>query len=169
MLWGEVPATEFEQLVSAVKNRMLDFALRIEVENPDAGEALPNTRPIPTEKVQPLVQNTFFGPIGNVAQHSEHFNQTASVEIQIEDISRLVAELTAHIDELNLDARQRQRAEVQIAALKTEISGTPDPAIVRQAGRTLRNIIEGAIGSLLATAATNQDVWQWVHQRLASF
>ena len=37
--WIEVPGYEFEQLTSAVKNRILDFALKIEAENPDAGEA----------------------------------------------------------------------------------------------------------------------------------
>jgi hypothetical protein len=168
-VWGEIPATEFEQLLSAVKNRILDFALKIEAENPEAGEALPNTCPVPTEKLQPLVQNTFYGPVGNVAQHSEHFNQTASMGIRPQDISTLVTELAAHLDELNLDARQKQRAEAQIATLKAELTGDPDPVIVRQAGRTLRNITEGAIGSLLATAATNPLLWQWIHQTLASF
>jgi len=35
--------------------------------------------------------------------------------------------------------------------------------IVKQAGRTLRNILEGAAGSLLATAA-QPTVWAWIHQ-----
>lgn len=92
-----------------------------------------------------------------------------SLGIQPHDLARLVTELTEHLHELNLDSRQRQRAEIQIAALKAEVAGDPDPAIVRQTGRTLRNITEGAIGSLLATAATNPIVWQWIHQTLASF
>jgi hypothetical protein len=76
--------------------------------------------------------------------------------------------LTAHLNELNLDARQRQRAEAQIATLKAELAGDPDFAIVRQAGRTLRNITEGAIGSLLATAA-QPGVWHWIYQQLSNF
>jgi hypothetical protein len=121
--WMEISGGEFEQLVSALKNRILDFVLKIEAENPDAGEALPNTHPVPTEALQPLVQNTFYGPVGNVAQHSEHFNQTASMEIKPQDVSKFVTELTAHIDELNLDARQRQRVEAQIAILNAELAG----------------------------------------------
>jgi hypothetical protein len=39
--------------------------------------------------------------------------------------------------------------------------------VVRQAGRTLRNIIEGAIGSLAATAA-QPAVWHWIQQALST-
>jgi hypothetical protein len=81
-----------------------------------------------------------------------------SLGIQPHDLTRLVTELTEHLDELNLDGRERQRAEVQIAALKVELAGDPDPAMLRQTGRSLRSITEGAIGSLLATAATNPAV-----------
>jgi hypothetical protein len=88
--------------------------------------------------------------------------------IQPSDLTRLVTELTTHLEELGLDARQQQRAEVQIATLKTELAGDPSPEIVRQAGHTIRNITEGAIGSLLATAA-QPAVWQWVHQMLRHF
>ncbi len=92
------------------------------------------------------------------------------IDIQPQYLTRLVTDLTTHLDELNLDARQKQRAEAQIAALRAELAGEePDPAIVRQAGRTLRSITEGAIGSLLATAATQPAVWQWIHDMLASF
>lgn len=167
-VWGEIGRTEFEQLVSAVKNRVLDFALKIETENPDAGEALPSVTPVAKEKVHMIFQNTFQGPVGNVAQNSDHVNQTANIEVQAGDLAKLVAHFTTHLDELNLDARQKQRAEAQIAALKTELDGEADPEIVNQAGRTLRNITEGAIGSLIATAA-QPGVWQWIHHMLANF
>ena len=62
--WMEVPGSKFEQLVSAVKNRILDFVLRIEAENPNAGEAPPNTQPVPKEKLRPLVHNVFYGAVG---------------------------------------------------------------------------------------------------------
>ena len=72
------------------------------------------------------------------------------------------------LDELELDDRQKQRAKAQIAILTTECSGELDRAIVYQAGHTLRNITEGAIGSLLATAA-QPTVWIWIHQMLSKF
>ena len=166
-VWGEISAAEFEQLVSAVKSRVLDLSLKIEAENPDAGEARQNSHPVPQEKLRPLVQNLFYGTVGNVAQHSERFGQTANIGSQPGDLARLVTELTVHLNELNLDVRQKQRAEAQIAALKAELAGDPDPAIVGQAGRTLRNVTEGAIASLLATAV-QPGVWRWIHQTLAN-
>lgn len=166
-VWGEIPVIEFEQLLSAVKNRVLGFSLKIETENPSAGEALPNSQPISKEKLQPLIQNIFYGSVGNFAQNSDHFNQTANSGFQQEDLSRLVKELTQHLDELGLDERGKQRANAQIATLRAELAGEPDPSIVKQAGHTLRNITEGAIGSILATA-TQPTVWLWVHQMLQS-
>jgi hypothetical protein len=72
-----------------------------------------------------------------------------------------------HLNELALDARQKQKAEAQIATLQAQLTDEPDPVIVRQAGRTLRNITEGAIGSLLATAV-QPAVWQWIQQVMAA-
>lgn len=166
--WQVINPAALVGIVDTVRNRILDFVLKIEAENPDAGEALPNSEPVPMEKLQPLVHNVFYGPVGSFAQNSEQFSQTVNVGIQPRDLTRLVTELTKHLDELNLDARQKQRAEAQIAALKVELAGDPDPVFVNQAGRTLRNIMEGAIGSLLATAA-QPTVWQWIHQTLPNF
>ena len=111
----------------------------------------------------------FYAPVGNVAQHSEHFWQTANIEIQSEDLEKLVTEFSKHLSELNLDARQQQRAEAQLAILKTELTGEPDPVIVKQAAHSLRNITENAIASILATAAMQPGVWHWIQQTLASF
>jgi AbiTii-like protein len=166
-VWGEIPGIEFEQLISAVKNRILDFSLKIEAENPDAGEASPNTQPVPKEKLQPLVQNLFYGAVGNIAQNSEHFSQTANIGIQSKDLARLVMEFSGHLDELGLDARQRQKAEAQIATLKAQLTDEPNPIIVKQAGRTLRNVTEGAIGSLLATAV-QPALWHWIQEVMAA-
>jgi hypothetical protein len=94
-------------------------------------------------------------------------NQTVSYGPQdIADLNRLVTEFTSHLGELPIGAQQRQKAEAQIATLKAQLTDEPDPVIIKQAGRTLRNITEGAIGSLLATAATQPTVWAWVIQTM---
>ncbi len=165
--WLEISHSEVEQLLSAVRNRILDLVLKIEAENPEAGEAQLNSRPVPSEKLQQLVHNAFYGPVGSIAQSSEHFSQIASIGIPVQDLTKLVRDMTEHLDELSLDVRQKQRAEAQIATLAAELRGDPDPTIVRQAASTLRNVTEGAIGSLLATAL-QPSVWHWIHQTLTS-
>lgn len=167
-VWAEIPINEFHQLLSAVKNRILDFALKLEAENPDAGEAPPNSAPVAPEKLQPLVQNIFYGSsIGAIAQSSEHFNQTINMQISTQDIAKLAADFASHLHELHLTERQKQRAEAQLAILKTESTADPDLGIVKQAVHTLRSITEGAIGSLVATAA-QPTVWHWIQQMLAT-
>jgi hypothetical protein len=102
-------------------------------------------------------------PVQQAGAHSAQ-HQTVTYGAQdLSDLGRLVNELTLHLDELPIDARQKQKAEAQIATLKAQLTDEPDPVIVKQAGRTLRNIIEGAIGGLLATA-TQPTVWAWVSQ-----
>ena len=165
--WMEISGSEFEQLVSAVKNRILDFVLKIEAENPAAGEAPPNSHPVPEEKLRPLVNN-FFGTIGNVSQNTHHAIQTTSIEIREQgDLARLVREFTDHIDELHLSQREKQRAEAQIATLQAQLTDDPDPLIVGRTISTLRNITEGAIGSLLATAA-QPTIWHWIQQAMTA-
>ena len=85
----------------------------------------------------------------------------------LSDLTHLISELTAHLSELNLDARQQKKAEAQIGTLKAQLTDEADPVILRQAGHTLRGIVEGAIGSLIATA-TEPTVWQWISQVMAT-
>jgi hypothetical protein len=63
---------------------------------------------------------------------------------------------------LPIEAKQRQRAEAQIATIKAQLIDEPDPVIIKQAGRTLRNITEGTIGSLIASGV--QSTWPWIRE-----
>ena len=166
--WQEINPVVLVGIVDTVRNRLLDFVLKIERENPEAGEVGPNIVPVPMEKLQPLVHNIFYGPVGNIAQSSKNFRQVANMGISPEDLSRLVTELTAHLGDLNLSERQIQRAQLQLQAIQTELEGETDSTLVIQAGRTLRNITEGAISSLIATGS-QPAIWHWIHQTLAAF
>jgi len=165
--WQELSPSRLVGILDVVRNRLLDFALKIERENPEAGEASPNVIPVPPEKLQPIVHNIFNAPVGNIAQHSENFQQTSTVGVPPEDLLKLVAELQAHLGDLNLSERQSQRAQIQLEAIQNELAGEPDSIVVMQAGKTLRNITEGAIGSLLATGA-QPAIWHWIHQTLVA-
>jgi hypothetical protein len=92
--WQEIPACEIVQLLSAVRNRILDFVLKIEDENPDAGEAAVDSHPVPTERLQNLVNNYFLG-MTNIAQNSHSFNQTANTGIQPGDLDSLKSYLAS--------------------------------------------------------------------------
>jgi hypothetical protein len=77
------------------------------------------------------------------------------------DLARLVSEFKRHIHELRLDATATQKVNAQLATIQAQLSDEPNPIIVQQAGRTLRNITEGAIAGLITTAI-QPTVWSWV-------
>jgi len=111
------------------------------------------------------IQNVFHGPVGNLAQNSSNFTQRSEAGANLAEVGKVIEAFTKHLDELPLDARQKQKAEAQIATLRTELADNPDAEIVTQAGRTLRNITEGAVASLIATAA-QPGVWHWVERMM---
>ena len=71
-------------------------------------------------------------------------------------------------DELQLGVDEKRAAQAQLDTLNAQLTDTPNPVIVQEAGRTLRHLTEGAIGSLIAKAAEPK-VWSWVSQVLAIF
>jgi len=73
--WQVISPHSLIGIVDTVRNRILEFALKIESENPAAGEASPDALPVPVEKVQMIFQNIFYAPVGNLAQNSRDFTQ----------------------------------------------------------------------------------------------
>ena len=165
--WAQIGGSEFKQLLSAVSSRILDFALEIEKANPNAGEAQINSQPVSKETLQPLVQN-FFGPVGNIAQNSHGFSQTAHLDVSIEDLNRLAEELRANLSKLKLEAADRKAVTAQIATIEAQIKAAPNPTIIREAGKTIRSLTEGAIGNFIA-AATQPTVFAWIREVLQKF
>lgn len=98
-----------------------------------------------------------------IQQGGAHATMTQIVSYSredLDDLCRLVDVFENHFDDLALDAAVKRKAMVQIATIKAQLEDDPDPVILKQAGRTLRNVTEGAIGSLIATAA-QPAVWAW--------
>ena len=167
-VWAEIPTHEFQQLLSAVKTRILDFVLKLEQESPEAGDAPLNSPTISQEILRPLVQNIFYGSsIGAIAQNSEDFSQTIQLGASPADIAKLAVEFQKHLDELDLTLEEREGAAAEISVLKAGAKSKLDTTVVRQAARTLRSITEGAIGSLVAAAA-QPTIWHWIQQTLTA-
>jgi hypothetical protein len=70
-----------------------------------------------------------------------------------------------HFDELRLDIIQSRNARAQIATLKAQLEAEQNPIILQQAGRSLRNITEGAIAGLIA-AAVQPSLWVGISEAI---
>jgi hypothetical protein len=71
-----------------------------------------------------------------VQQGGEHFTQNQTIAYSAQesaDLNRVLSELGTHLEELRLEARERQRAEKQIATLRAELAdGDPNLVIIRR-------------------------------------
>jgi hypothetical protein len=190
--WQEISVSAVAGIIETVRNRLLDFVLRIEAEAPGAGEVAPGETPLPQDKVSQIFNNYISGGVTHIAatdssrvsssvqigsmsnsqiqQAGAHSSQTLSfsrVSQERLDLERLMKEMSERLNELNLDDRARKKAETQIRTIQAQLADDePDLGIVAQAGATLRNVTEGAIGSLMA-AAIQPTVWHWVGQAIA--
>jgi hypothetical protein len=100
-----------------------------------------------------------------VQQSGHHSTQHQSIAYGADDlrkIERLMTDLTDKFEELKLDPNQAGNARAQIATLQAQLGAAdPDPTILRQAGKSLRNITEGAIAGLIVAGA-QPEIWQWI-------
>ena len=166
MVWAEIPQTDFRQLLTSVKSRILDFALEIERENPDAdGDFGEGLRPPPEGNIH----NHFYGSVGNLAQHSHDFTQTSQQAVDDAFIQTLLSQLSSHLHELPLSDRDKRLAELQIESLRTQGEGTPDPTLIHSFGKSLRSILESSIAGVLSAGAVNPHIWQAIQEMLKTF
>jgi hypothetical protein len=105
---------------------------------------------------------------GGIQQAGPHSTQHQTITYNSKDFDDLwqaIEILGQRIDELNLDAAAKKKALVQVDTIKAQLGDDePSSNIIREAGRTLRNITEGAISELIAKGVI--DYWPLVHDVL---
>jgi len=82
-----------------------------------------------------------------------------NVSYSAADFQRVVDLYRDHVDGLKLDPSARRRADAQVATIEAQLMDEPDQAIVQAAGKTLKTIVEGAIGGALGNVAAEPGVW----------
>jgi hypothetical protein len=100
---------------------------------------------------------------GASSSQSQVVTYGASEKAELVDF---IDQFKQYLDDLNLSEPDSKRAKAQLATIDAQLSDEPDPVIVKQAGKTLRNITEGAIGSLIA-AGVQPPVWNFIADMIA--
>ena len=75
--WKVIPLNVLVSITDEIRNRILNFVLEVESQDPEAGEAAINSTPLPTEKVSQIFNTYISGTVGNVATGSHSFEQHA--------------------------------------------------------------------------------------------
>lgn len=93
--WKLIPRNALAALVDTLRTRVLNFVLEIEVQAPDAGEALPNRPPLPQDRVSQVFNNYIYGSLQNLAAGSNHVSQSGTFIVTNGDLDSLEQYLTS--------------------------------------------------------------------------
>ncbi len=113
--WKVIPITALIAALDEVRNKILNFVLEIEAEDPAAGEAPVNSNPVALEKVHQIFNTYITGNVQNVATGSKDFQQHATSNetntelfgqlleaVQSISNSQLTETLTKNINEMSV-------------------------------------------------------------------
>ncbi len=101
---------------------------------------------------------------------SNSFNQSPiGKSLSNNDIAYFVKLLYENISELKLSTSDQKKVEAQLATINAQLSTEPDSSIIKKAGKTIKNVLESAIGSLLANAIQPSEAWINIQSLLSRF
>jgi hypothetical protein len=104
------------------------------------------------------IDSNYNSPIQQIASGG-HSIQTTHYQPTRNDLQTIVEVYRQHIGDLKLDAATRRRADAQVATIEAQLLDEPDPTIVKAAGKSLKTIVEGAVGGAIGNAIANPGVW----------
>lgn len=100
---------------------------------------------------------TNYGTIAgsNIQQGSPGAN--ANVTYTIDDHRKMVQQIREAIPELDLSSEQKRTVETDLQTVELQLnSGSPRKAILNECWSSVRNILEGLAGSLIATSLLHE-------------
>jgi len=93
--WKVIPVNALVGVLDMIRNRVLNFVLEIESEDPQAGDAPLNSQPVAEEKVQQIFHTHISGNVQNLATGSNHVKQHAVNNEQNEIFNELLHALVS--------------------------------------------------------------------------
>jgi len=120
---------------------------------------------IEAARSHPDQETEYFPPVVNILnvanmvnsqiQQAGHGSQQAGsfLGADLEALRHLIEDLRGSLNQLNLPEQSRDEAQAEIATVRAQLaSPKPKPAIIGESLRSIRTILEGAAGNILASA-----------------
>lgn len=148
--WKEIPVGAVVRLLDSVKTRVLGFVIDLEREAPNAGDTpIGSQPPLSTEKMTQIFNTNITGNVGNLANSSENFSQTASIQPGNWDSleQRLLSLGLRSIDLEGMRTELERAASSKEQSEKSAVAGT-------WIGRLTTKAIGGVSGVGIEVAAT---------------
>jgi hypothetical protein len=121
--WKVIPASAIVAALDTVRTRVLNFVLEIEAQNPAAGEAMSNEKPVPQETVQHIFNTYITGDVQNLSSGSTNVSQHAKMQKGIDQ--EVFAKLLDAIKNASMPAAVRTAATGAVEELRAT-SGTAE-------------------------------------------
>jgi AbiTii len=87
--WNIIPVSFLVNILDTVRNRILNFALEIEEQIPEAANLSAISSSVPSSKIRQIFNTTIYGSVGNMATAGQNFSQLTVVTISQDDFEEL--------------------------------------------------------------------------------
>ncbi len=155
-----VDRTALVGTLNAVRNTVLQWALKLEADG-IRGEGMTfSSTERDKAKGQHYNVNNFYGPVSQsqISQGGTQVTQSlTATAVDWELLKPFLQSLQELLNTLSLPEPAKSELRAEVATLQAQL-GSPHPkaAIVHEAGRSIRNILEGMTGSLIAAKLLEQ-------------
>ncbi len=155
----QVGINQIHGVLDCLRSKILDWALELEQKG-IIGEGM--TFSTDEKKAAESITYTITNNIGSMQnsqlqQAADNSKQSLEFTISNDDISQFVELLKSSLDQLNLTHGQYTEIEAEISTIDCQlVSPKPKKIILSECLKSIRNIIEGTTGSLVATGILAQ-------------
>jgi len=155
----KVGINQVHGVLDSLRNEIINWALKLEQEGiKGEGMTFSNTEKQAAESVAYTITNNI-GSMQNsqLQQASDNSKQSLDFTISNDDIAQFIEFLKSSISKLNLQDTDKAELEAEISTIDNQL-GSPKPKklILSESLKSVRNIIEGTTGSLVATGLLAQ-------------
>lgn len=151
----DISVTELIKVLTAVRNQILNWALELEQKGV-LGEGMHFS-----EKEKEIAQNTNVTNITNhigsltnsqLQQGTSYSSQSYNASLDKELVASFIAELETSKQRLDLSSSDNIHVDANLHTLKSQIrTSEPNPVIISEALKSIRNVLEGITGSVIAS------------------
>lgn len=155
-----INASQFQRILDAVRKIVLEWSLKLEADG-ITGEGMGFSTE-EKERAQTItynIKNYIQGDIqdSQIQMDTQRSTQVRSIEFDIDQIGKLIDALRNTRDVLGIDHEHKQELESEVCTLEAQTrSPKPKMGIIAESLGSIRRILEGAAGNLVASGLLNQ-------------
>lgn len=124
--WKVIPAQAMIAIIDTVKTRVLNFAIKIEAENPNAGEAELDAKPISGDKVSQIFNTYITGDIQNYSTGNRDVNQQATLVNKTD--SQVFDDILDALNSSNLILKEMNDLKISVTEMKANYQDVNFPS-----------------------------------------